>query len=167
MEEEPKDVLVLTAIANGKTDEKKIAQFTRLTPFEVASVVERLILKGLIERTEKKGLLGKKSILNVTEKGGSELRERRFELEQRYEKMVTIAKQGDKKQFEQMVEFNRSWIPVMIFMGIIDMMFWMSMLSMMGMAFHDTVPEGYDAGVEEGAGPDAGSDFGDLGDIGI
>jgi hypothetical protein len=41
------------------------------------------------------------------------------------------------------------------------------MLSMMEMAFHDTVPEGYDAGVEEGAGPDAGSDFGDLGDIGI
>lgn len=164
MEEEPKDVMVLTAIANGETDEKKIAKATRLTPFEVASVVERLILRGLLERVEKKGLLGTKQILNLTEKGVNELRERKYELEQKYEKMVLLAKQGDKKQLEEMVQMNRSWIPAMMFLGIIDMMFWMSMLSMMGMAMSDTMPEGYDAG-EMGEGGDIGNDFGDLGDI--
>ena len=168
MEEEPKDVMVLTAIANGKTDEKKIVKFTRLTPFEVASVIERLILAGLVERVEKKGLLGTKLILNLTEKGGRELHERKFELEQRYEKMVMLAKHGDKKQFEEMVAMNRSWIPAMMFLGIIDMIFWMSMLSMMGMAMNDTMPDGYDAGADMGADQgDVGSDFGDLGDIGF
>ncbi len=166
MEEEPKDVMVLQAILSGKTDENKIAKHTRLTLFEVASVVERLILMGLVERTEKNGLLGKKTALKITEKGGSELNERMFELEQKWQKMVLLAKQGDKKQFEEMVAMNKSWIPAMIFMGLIDMMFWMSMLSMMGMAMQDTVPEGYDTGVDEGGG-DHGGDFGDLGDIGI
>ena len=96
MEEEPKDIMVLAAIAEGKTDEKKIVRSTRLTPFEVASVVERLILAGLVERVEKKGLFGTKSILNLTGKGARELRERKFELEQRWEKMVVVAKQSGK-----------------------------------------------------------------------
>ena len=155
MEEEPKDVMVLAAIAEGKTDEKKIVKATRLTPFEVASVVERLIVAGLVERVDKKGLFGTKSILNLTEKGGRELRERKFELEQRWERMVTIAKQGDKQQFQEMVNVNRSWIPAMMFMGIMDMVFWMSMLSMMDMTMSQTIPDGYDAGIDQG----------DLGDI--
>lgn len=170
MEEEPKDIMVLAAIAEGKTDEKKIVKSTRLTPFEVASVVERLILAGLVERVEKKRLLGTKNILNLTEKGARELRERKFELEERWQKMVIVAKQGGKKQFQEMVDVNRSWIPAMMFMGIMDMVFWMSMLSMMDMTMNQTMPDGYDAGVDQGdlgsdVGSDAGGDFGDLGDI--
>ncbi len=82
--------------------------------------------------------------------------------------MVLLAKQGDKKQLEQMVESNRSWLPAMMFLGIIDMMLWMSMLSMMGMMMHSVMPEGYtDAGQADAGEPDAGGDFGDLGDIGF
>jgi len=170
MDPEPKDVMVLEAIARGQNSEQKIAKSTRLTAFEVASIVERLIMRGLIERTEKKGLLGTKTILKITNKGTQELQARKYELEERWQKMVLIAKQGDKKQFEEMVQMNRSWLPAMMFLGIIDMMLWMSMLSMMGMAMHSAMPEGYtdadqaDSG-EADAGGDYGSDFGDLGDI--
>ncbi|MFQ5920857.1 MAG: hypothetical protein ACE5JV_02445, partial [Nitrososphaerales archaeon] len=150
--EKPKDVMVLTAIANDKKDEKSISKYTRLTPFEAASVMERLILAGLVERREKQGFLGAKNILVLTEKGARELSERRLELEQRYQKMVMVAKRGDKNQFEDTVAMNRSWIPAM--------MFWMSMLSMMGMTMGDTMPDGYDAGVSDG-----GDSLGDLGDL--
>jgi DNA-binding MarR family transcriptional regulator len=175
MEEEPKDVMVLSAISEGKDEEKKIVKSTRLTPFEVVSVIERLILAGLIEREEKKGFLGKKTKLKVTEKGRRELHERKFELEQKWQKMVMIAKQGDKQQLEQMMTMNRSWIPAMIFMGIIDMMFWMTMLSMIGWSMNQAMPEGYEApsdqggdmGGDAGDGGDAGGDFGDFGDISI
>ena len=170
MDPEPKDVMVLEAIARGQNSEQKIAKSTRLTAFEVASIVERLIMRGLIERTEKKGLLGTKSILKITNKGTQELQARKYELEERWQKMVLIAKQGDKKQFEEMVQMNRSWLPAMMFLGIIDMMLWISTLSMMGMAMHSAMPEGYtdadqaDSG-EADSGGDYGSDFGDLGDI--
>ena len=134
----------------------------------IASIVERLILRGLVERTEKKGLFGTKNILKITNKGVQELQSRKYELEERWQKMVLLAKQGDKKQFEQMVEMNRSWLPAMMFMGVIDMMLWMSMLSMMGMAMHSAMPEGYtDADQVDAEEADASSDFGDLGDIGF
>jgi len=163
MDPEPKDVMVLEAIARGQNSETKIAKSTKLTAFEIASIVERLIMRGLVERSEKKGLFGTKTILKITNKGVQDLQVRKYELEERWQKMVLLAKQGDKKQFEQMVETNRSWLPAMMFMGIIDMMLWMSMLSMMGMAMHSAMPEGYtDAGQA-----DTGSDFGDLGDIGF
>jgi DNA-binding MarR family transcriptional regulator len=175
MEEEPKDVMVLSAISEGKDEEKKIVKSTRLTPFEVVSVIERLILAGMIEREEKKVFLGKKTKLKITEKGRRELHERKFELEQKWQKMVMIAKQGDKQQLEQMMTMNRSWIPAMIFMGIIDMMFWMTMLSMIGWSMNQAMPEGYEApsdqggdmGGDAGDGGDAGGDFGDFGDISI
>lgn len=170
MDPEPKDVMVLQAISRGENNERKIAKSTKLTAFEVASIVERLIMRGLIERTEKKGLLGTKTILKITNKGVQELQTRKYELEERWQKMVLLAKQGDKEQFEQAVEMNRSWLPAMMFLGIIDMMLWMSMLSMMGMTMNSAMPEGYTDAGEAGAEADAGSDygnFGDLGDIGF
>ena len=168
MDPEPKDVMVLQAISRGESNEQKIAKSIKLTAFEVASIIERLIMRGLIERTEKKGLLGTKTILKITGKGVQELQTRKYELEERWQKLVLIAKQGDKKQFEQTVEMNRSWLPAMMFLGIIDMMLWMSMLSMMGMTMHSTMPEGYtDTGQAEAGEADTGSDFGDLGDIGF
>lgn len=175
MDPEPKDVMVLEAIARGQNNESKIAKATRLTAFEVASVVERLIMRGLVERTEKKGMFGKKSVLNITDTGTQELQARKYELQEKWQKMVVLTKQGDKQQFEQMVESNRSWLPAMIFMGVIDMMLWMSMLSMMGIAMNSVMPEGYtDAGQgdanqgdmgQSDTGGDYGSNFGDLGDI--
>ena len=167
MDPEPKDVMVLEAIARGQNNESKIVKSTRLTAFEVASIVERLIIHGLVERTEKKGFLGTKTILKVTEKGVQDLQARKYELEEKWQKMVLVSKQGDKKQFEQMVETNRSWLPAMMFMGVIDMMLWMSMLSMMGMAMNNVMPEGYtDAGQADTGQAAAGSDMGDFGDLG-
>ena len=175
MDPEPKDVMVLQAIARGQDNESKIAKSTRLSAFEVASIVERLIVRGLVERTEKKGFLGKKTILKITNKGGEELQTRKYELEGKWQKMVMLSKQGDKKQLEEAVQMNKSWIPAMMFMGIIDMMFFMSMLSLMGMTMGSVMPEGYVDQGQADAGADAGQadaggemgDFGDLGDIGF
>jgi hypothetical protein len=170
MDPEPKDVMVLEAIKRGEDSEKKIARATRLSAFEVASIVERLIIRGFVERFEKKGMLGKKSVLKITDRGGQELQARKYELEERWQKMVMLSKQGDKKQFEQAVEANRSWLPAMMFIGIMDMMMWMTMLSMMGMAMHNVMPEGYTDGGQADSGSDSGDfggDWGDLGDISI
>ena len=173
IDEEPKDVMVLNAIANGKDEEKKIVKYTRLTPFEVASVVERLIARGLIVREEKRGLFGKKYKLRLTDKGLRELEVRRYELEQKWNKMVMLAKQGNRDELLRYAESNRSWFLPMMMFGIIDMMLFMSMLSFMGLAMSHFIPEEFaDAGGEAmdagegGEGMDAGEDFGDFGDLG-
>ncbi len=56
----------------------------------------------------------------------------------------------------------------MMMFGIIDMMLWMSMLSMMGLAMSNFVPEGMEGAagdVGEGSNFGDAGDFGDLGDI--
>ncbi len=169
LEEEPKDVIVLNAISRGKDNESKIAKHTGLTLFNIASVVERLILRGLIVREEKKGLFGKKSKLKITEKGFKELSERRYELEQKWQKMVMLAREGKNEELERYTQNNRSWIWPMMMFGIIDMMMWMSMLSMMGLAMNQFVPDNVNS-ADEFANPDGSNDvnsgdFGDLGDI--
>ncbi len=65
--------MVIEAIARGQDDESKISKSTRLTAFEVTSVLERLIMYGLVERKEKKGFLGTKIKLILTNKGVQEL----------------------------------------------------------------------------------------------
>ncbi|MEM2922883.1 MAG: hypothetical protein QXL93_00300 [Candidatus Nitrosocaldus sp.] len=170
-EDEPKDVMVLNAIAKGYNTEEKIAKVTGLSAFDVAMIVERLILRGLIIKREKKGFLGKRKIeLTITERGTRELQERRFELEQRWQRMVMLAEQGKRQEFEREALSMRSWIPIMLFMGIMDMMMWMTMLNMMNLAVQDYMPEhagagGGDMGGEAGDG--GGWDWGDFGDVNI
>jgi DNA-binding MarR family transcriptional regulator len=163
VEEEPKDLMVLNAIAKGYKTEEKIAEATGLPLFEVAMIVERLLLRGLIERREKKGLLGRKKVeMGITERGYKELQARRFELEQRWQRLVTLAEQGKRDEFEREAFSLRSWIPLMIFMGIMDIMMWMTMLNMMNLAAQEfmpaNVPEGSDIG-GDGGGGDYGGEF--------
>ncbi|MFN4336099.1 MAG: hypothetical protein ACK4FV_00750 [Candidatus Nitrosocaldus sp.] len=169
-EDEPKDVMVLSAIAKGYNTEEKITKATGLSAFDVAIIVERLILHGLIVKREKKGFLGRRKVeLTITEKGTRELQERRFELEQKWQRMVMLAEQGKRQEFEREALSMRSWIPIMLFMGIMDMMMWMTMLNMMNLAQQDYMPEQVPgAGGDMGdAGEGGGWDWGDFGDVNI
>lgn len=165
MEEEPKDVIVLNAILKGKDEEKKISKHTGLSMFEVVSTVERLIARGFIIREEKKGLLGKKYVLKLTEKGYKELENRRYELEQKWQRMVELANQGNKQVLQTYVEDNRDWIWPMMMLGIMDMMMFMSMMSLMDLAMNNFIPDISSNDVVTSDGNGNVNDFGDLGDI--
>ncbi len=165
MEGEPKDLMVLNAIAKGYNTEEKIARTTGLSTFEVATIIERLLLNGLIYRKEKKGFLGRRKIeVIITEKGYKELDVRRHELEQRWQRLVTLAEQGKRNEFEKEAMGIRSWIPLMVFMGIMDVMMWMTMLNMMNLAAQDFMPAGMPGGAGGGYdGGDMGGEYGDMG----
>jgi hypothetical protein len=65
------------------------------------------------------------------------------------------------------MEENKSLLPTMMFFGIMDMMMFSMMFSMMGMAMSDYVPiesmpEGGDPGIDNGNMDDGGFDF-DIG----
>ncbi|MDE1831576.1 MAG: PadR family transcriptional regulator, partial [Thaumarchaeota archaeon] len=136
------------------------------------TLLERLEEKGFITIIEKKGWLGPKKEITLTDKGNKELEERRFELQQNWDQMVTIWKSGDKQKLEQHMEANKSIIPSMMFMGIMDMMMFSTMMGFIGMAMTSFIPNQYmDSGHDIGGGHDvsghgasSGQDFsgGDL-----
>ena len=156
MDPEPKDVIVLGAIRRGEKKFDKIQRITQVDPEELNSILEKLEARGFIQVEEKKGWLGKKIELTVTEKGSTELDERIHEIQERWGNMSQIYKTGDKQKLQECMEENKSFLPMMMFFGVMDMMMFSMMFSMMGMAMTDYVPT-------DSIPEDSGMDGGDLG----
>ncbi len=157
MEPEPKDVIVLGAIRRGAKKFDKIQKTTQIKPEEINSILEKLEEKGFIQVQEKKGLFGKKIELTVTEKGSKELDERIHELQEKWNNMSQIYQTGDKQKLQQAMDENKSFLPMMMFFGVMDVMMFGMMFGMMGMAMSDYVPA---ENMPEGADGDAGDSMG-------
>ena len=178
MEQEPNDVIILSAIFQGAKKFDKIAKRTKIQGEELNSLLERLEKNGFIKLVEKKGLFGPKKEIILTEKGNKELEERKFELEQNWNQMVTMWKSGDKQKLQQYMDDHRSILPSMMFLGIMDIMMFSTMMSFMGLAMTSFIPDqsmqdtggsdmghdtGHDTGQDTGQGFDGGDFHGDGG----
>ncbi len=161
MEEIPNDVIVLSAIQQGAKKFGKMKKKTRLDDVELNALLERLENNGLVRLIEKKGFFGPKKELVLTEKGTKELEERRFELQQHWDQMVTLWKSGDKEKLQQQMDNDKSLFPAMMFMGIMDIMMFSSIMSFMGLAMASYIPDQqmYDSG-SANVGQDGGNDMG-------
>ena len=149
MDIEPKNIIVLGAIRAGIKRFDKIQKIRHIEPEELNSILEKLENRGFIRVEEKKGLLGTKVEILVTEKGSKEIDEQIHEVQTRWNQMSTLYKTRDKENLKQYMDENKSFFPMMIFFGIMDMMLFSMMFSMMGIAISDYVPlesmpEGWD-----------------------
>ena len=160
MEQEPNDVMILSAVSQGAKKFDKISKKTKIEPQEVQNLLERLESKGFIKVIEKKGLFGLKKEIVLTEKGSKELEEREFELKQNWNQMVEIWKSGDKQQLQQHMDKNRSILPSMMFLGIMDMMMFSTMMGFMGLAMTSFIPDQYMDGGHDMGSSDTGHDGG-------
>lgn len=170
MEEEPKDIIVLGAIKKGAKKFSKIRDKTGIEPEELNKILEKLEERGLIHVEKKKGFLGgEKTEMRVTEKGDNELQQRIHEMEQKWNQMVQLYKLGDKKKLDEFMGNNKSDFAMMMFFGIMNMMMFSMMFSMIGASMHDYVPaDQIPPGAENqvsDAGGDMGADAG-AGDVG-
>jgi DNA-binding HxlR family transcriptional regulator len=175
MEEEPKDIIVLGAIKKGAKKFDKIRNQTGIEPEELNKILEKLEQRGFIRVEKKKSFFGGEKIeLLVTKKGSNELDQRIFEMNQNWDRMVQLYKSGDKQKLQDYMDSNKSFLPMMMFFGIIDMMMFTMMFSMIGVAMHnyvppDQVPPGAESQPSDtgDAGTDTGGDMGDGGGFDI
>jgi len=160
MEEVAKDLIVLGAINNGARQFNKISKVTKIKPKELNDILEKLENRGFIVIHEKKGWLGKKIEMNVTEKGNREINERVHELHGKWETMKNAYKTGDKQKLQQIMKDEKSFLPTMMFFGIIDIMMFSMMFSMMGMAMSSYIPAEDMSQFDDGTGGDGLGDSG-------
>ena len=164
MESEPKDVIVLGSIRRGKKKFSNIQNETKISPEELNLILEELENRKFIRVEESKGWFGKKIELKITEDGSNELDKKIIEIQDKWKEMQLIYESGDKQKLQQKMEENKSFLPTMMFFGVMDMMMFSMMFSMMGIGMSDYVsqenmPEG-DMGNEDMG--DGGYDF-DIG----
>ena len=161
MEEEVKDLIVLGAISNGARQFNKISKVTKIKPEKLNNILEKLENRGFITIQEKKGWLGEKIELYVTEKGNKEIEERVHELEGKWTSMRNAYESGDKQKLQQIMKNEKSFLPTMMFFGVIDIMMFSMMFSMMGMAMSNYIPTEDMSQFDDGATDD------DIGDSGM
>jgi len=154
MDTEPKDIIVLGAIRAGIKKFDKIQKIRHIEPEELNSILEQLENRGFIRVEEKKGLLGMKVEIVVTEKGSKEVDKQVHEVQTRWNQMSTLYKTRDKEKLKKYMDDNKSFFPMMIFFGVMDMMLFSMMFSMIGITISDYVPsesmpEGWDESMGE------------------
>ena len=169
MDTEPKDVIVLGSIRRGKKKFSNIQNETKISPEELNSILEQLENNGFINVEEKKGWFGKKIELKITDKGSNELDKKIIEIQNKWKEMQSIYESGDKQKLQQKMEENKSFLPTMMFFGVMDMMMFSMMFSMMGIGMSNFVGSENmpsesmdDGGMDNGGMDDGGFDF-DIG----
>lgn len=161
--ESPNHFMVLDAISRGVKSVGKIAKVTKLDKALVEMIVNDLVAQRLVTKTEKKGFFGgKKEELAVTETGTRVLVAKKQELERKFQEFQQWYSNGQTQQLQNSMQNDRMWLPFMLFSGIMNAMFFMSMMSFMGAALTPTETalagdQGVDPGADAGAGADAGS----------
>jgi hypothetical protein len=191
--ESPSHFIVLDAVSQGNDTIEKISRSTKLDKHQVELLVNDLVQQRLVNSAEKKGsflssLLGRgrtKVVLNITNTGLRLLDVKKQELEQKASQLRQWYNNGDTSQMQGFMDSNRMWIPMMLFSGIMNVMFFTSMMSYMGMALNPTesqmasesggeATEGGSETAAETGSEDAGSggevadgsDVGGMGDFG-
>ena len=160
MEEEAKDLIILGAINNGTRQFNKISKVTKIKPQELNNILEKLEHYGFIIVQEKKGWLGKKIELDITEKGKKEIEKRVHELEGKWVHMRNAYESGDKQKLQQIMKDEKSFLPTMMFFGMIDIMMFSMMFSMMGMTMSNYIPTEDMSQFDDSAAGDSGMDDG-------
>ena len=162
MESEPKDVIVLGSIRRGKKKFSDIQNETKISPEELNSILEDLENKKFIKVEESKGWFGKKIELKVTDEGSNELDKRIIQIQTKWKEMQLLYEKGDKQKLQEKMEENKSFLPSMMFFGVMDMMMFSMMFSMMGIGMSDFVSQQdmSDQGMDDGSMNDSGMDDG-------
>ena len=177
--ESPNHFMVLDAISRGMKKIDSIAKVTKLSKDEVELIVNDLNNQKLITMVVKRGFFGnKKNEVYVTDTGFRTLESKKQELSHTSQRLQQLYETGNRGQMQSMMDDNRSWMPMMLFSGIMSMVMFGSMMAFMGMAMNPAesaqtegqVDESGGSGAEDtGAASDTGaSDTGasDTGDTG-
>ncbi len=140
MNTEPKEIIVLGTIKAGIKKFERIQKIRHVDPREVDSILGQLENKGFVKVEEKKGFLGIKIEIEITDKGSKEIDKQVHELQTKWNQISTLYKTEDKENLKQFMDENKSLFPMMIFFGIIDVMMFSTIFDMIGMAMSDYVP---------------------------
>ena len=167
MDEENKETVVLGVISRGISKFSKISQESNVEPKNLELILHKLENSGLIKVDEKKGWLGTKIEIKSTEEGYREFERQLKNLQEKWNQLKNTYKSGNKQELEQKLKEDKSFLPSMMMFGIIDMMMFSMMFSMIGASMGSFIPTEDIGGMVDGTDDMGGSDIGDDGGFDI
>jgi DNA-binding MarR family transcriptional regulator len=171
LNDSPSHFLVLNSIFKNFNTTNKIIKFTNLTKAETEDILKELEDQKLITGSEKKSFFfGKKIQYNITDTGLKILNEKNQELEEKIKQVQQWYTQGDQTQLQNFMGDNRAWLPLMILSGIMNMVFFSSLMSFAGLSLNPMESYIFGGGgggtdnsaIDNSATSDAGATAGDA-----
>ena len=162
----PNHFMVLDAIGRGMKTSDKISKVTRLDKHEVELILNDLAVQRLVDQMQKKGFFRTKTEFAINETGQRLLESKKRELQQKANEFEQAYGSGNSAQLQSFIEADRAWIPMMLFSGLMNVLFFTSMMSFMGMAMS---PQESSIAGDAGSSSDStesGSDSAGQGDAG-
>ena len=153
--ESPNHFMVLDAIGRGMKTADKISTVTRLDKTEVELILNDLAVQRLVNRTEKTGFFRSKMEFTINETGRALLNSKKRELEQKTKDIKQAYGNGNTAQFQSFMGTDRAWIPFLLFSGLLDVLFFASAMSFLGMAMS---PQESSMAGDTGGATDSASD---------
>ena len=150
----PNHFMVLDAISRGMNTADKISRVTRLHKSEVELILNDLTVQRLVVQTKRKGFFRSKLLFPINETGHSLLDSKKRELEQKAKGIQQAYDNGNTTQLQSFMNTDRAWIPMMLFSGLMNVMFFASMMSFMGMGMS---PQESSMAGDSGVASDSGS----------
>ena len=167
MDEENKQTVVLGVISRGISKFSKISEEANIEPKDLELILQRLEKSGLIRVDEKKGWLGTKIDIKPTEEGYREFERKLKILQDKWNRLENTYKSGNKQELEQKLKEDKSFLPSMMMFGIIDMMMFSMMFSMIGANMGSFIPTEDMQGTDDSVGDMEGTDSADDGGFDI
>jgi hypothetical protein len=130
----PNHFMILDAIGRGMKTADKISTVTKLDKTEVELILNDLAVQRLVNRIEKKGFFRSKIEFEINETGHDLLNSKKHELEQKTKDIKQAYGSGNTAQFQSFMGTDRTWIPFLLFSGLLDVGFFASAMSFLGMA---------------------------------
>ena len=163
MDGENKETTVLGLINRGVNKFDNIAREAKIDPKELDGILRKLENSGWIKVDEKKGWLGKKIEINPTRDGYREFERQLKILQDKWNRLENSYKSGNKQELEERLKEDKSFLPTMMMFGIIDIMMFSMMFSMIGATMGSFIPAEDMQGMNEGTENMGESDIGDDG----
>ena len=167
MDGENKETTVLGLINRGVNKFVNIAREAKIDPKELDGILRKLENSGWIKVDEKKGWLGKKIEINPTREGYREFERQLKILQDKWNRLENSYKSGNKQELEERLKEDKSFLPTMMMFGIIDIMMFSMMFSMIGATMGSFIPAEDMQGMNEGTENMGESDIGDDGGFDI
>jgi hypothetical protein len=151
----PNHFMVLDAIGRGMKTADKISTVTKLDKTKVELILNDLAVQRLVNRNEKRGFLRSKNEYTINETGNNLLNSKKRELEQKTKDIKQAYGNGNTAQFQSFMGTDRTWIPFLLFSGLLDVVFFASAMSFLGMAMS---PQDSSIAGDTGEATDSASD---------
>ncbi|ABP50064.1 MAG: helix-turn-helix domain-containing protein [Pyrobaculum sp.] len=112
--------VVLEALSRGGKTAEEVAEVAGIEVHDAEAILSTLMAYGLVERREK-GLVFRKEVYTLTERGWEVLEKWRHEVRDKLQKAAELRREGLREEADELVAPLAPALPALLAMGMLDL----------------------------------------------